>query len=146
MKITTKGRYAVRAMVRLAAADRTFPFPAGQIAMAEGISPEFLEQIFYRLKKAGIIRSVRGPRGGFFLERDPGTISVKEILNAVDEDIQPAPCAHSASDCTRGEQCGLAALWQNLYKLQDNYLSSVTLEDILSEHVSSLPPESAATS
>ena len=134
MRVTTKGRYAVRAMVYLAGANRTSPFPAGQIASKEEISPEFLEQIFYRLKKAGIIRSTRGPRGGFSLERLPGKICVQEILEAVGEEIYPAPCAHSKKNCRRSAECKLADLWKNLHKMQKDYLSRVTLQDILDQH------------
>jgi Rrf2 family iron-sulfur cluster assembly transcriptional regulator len=134
MRMTTKGRYAVRAMVYLAGAERTSPFPAGQIAQEEAISPEFLEQIFYRLKKAGIIRSVRGPRGGFSLMRSPEKIFVLDILEAVGEEIYPAPCAHSRENCRRSEHCKLASLWQNLYDLQHDYLRRVSLRDIISEH------------
>jgi Rrf2 family iron-sulfur cluster assembly transcriptional regulator len=134
MRMTNKGRYAVRALAHLAGVDRAAPFPANQIAAEEEISPEFLEQIFYRLKKAGIIHSVRGPHGGFSLLREPETVTVKEILDAVGEEIYPAPCAHSEKHCRRSENCKLASLWQSLYALQNEYLSRITLEDILEGH------------
>ncbi|AFG38595.1 RrF2 family transcriptional regulator [Spirochaeta africana] len=120
MRITTKGRYAIRAITNLAMANSDKPKPIKAIAEEEGISPEFLEQIFFRLKKTGMISSVRGPGGGFRLARDPKDISVKEIFNAVGEGIDLTPCttmceeddalpknpnAYTASGCERTAEC-----------------------------------------
>src|SRR5512137_1577486 len=102
MRLTTKGRYGVRAVVNLAAAVNNEPISISQIARKEELSPEFLEQIFFRLKKAGLIRSIRGPKGGFVLNHKPSDISVKTILDAVGEPLFPAPCAeHGSKPCPR---------------------------------------------
>jgi len=133
MRMTTKGRYGVRAVVNLAAAgaqDR--PVSISQIAGEEDLSPEFLEQIFFKLKKAGVIRSVRGPKGGFLLNRKPEEISITTILDAVGEPLCPAPCtANGSSRCARQKNCSLAPVWGQFHELMRGHLDRVTLKDIL---------------
>jgi Rrf2 family iron-sulfur cluster assembly transcriptional regulator len=132
MRLTTKGRYGVRAVVNLAAAPNSDPISISQIAKKEQLSPEFLEQIFFRLKKAGLIRSIRGPKGGFVLNHKPSEISVKTILDAVGESLFPAPCAdHEADVCPRQEGCPISPFWQDFYELIRKHLASVSLKDIL---------------
>jgi Rrf2 family iron-sulfur cluster assembly transcriptional regulator len=132
MRLTTKGRYGVRAVVNLAAASNNEPISISQIAKKEQLSPEFLEQIFFRLKKAGLIRSIRGPKGGFVLNRKSSDISVKSILDAVGESLFPAPCTdHGAKPCPRQEGCLTSPIWQDFYELIRKYLSGISLKDIL---------------
>ncbi len=132
MRLTTKGRYGVRAVVNLAASANNRPISISQIASQEDLSPEFLEQIFFKLKRAGLIRSIRGPKGGFVLNRKPTEITVKTILDAVGEPLYPAPCAEAVDDaCERKASCSIAPLWQNFYGLIDRYLSSVSLQDLM---------------
>jgi Rrf2 family iron-sulfur cluster assembly transcriptional regulator len=132
MRLTTKGRYGVRAVVNLAAQAPTHPTSISQIAREEELSPEFLEQIFFRLKKAGLIRSIRGPKGGFVLNRKPAEISVKTVLDAVGEPLFPAPCTdRSSKHCARQQGCLLAPIWSDFYDLLRRYLSAVSLQDIL---------------
>jgi Rrf2 family iron-sulfur cluster assembly transcriptional regulator len=132
MRLTTKGRYGVRAVVNLAAAPSNEPLSISQIAKKEQLSPEFLEQIFFRLKKAGLIRSIRGPKGGFVLNHKPSEISVKTILDAVGESLFPAPCVdHKAEACPRQAGCLISPVWQDFYELIRKHLSSVSLKDIL---------------
>jgi Rrf2 family iron-sulfur cluster assembly transcriptional regulator len=132
MRLTTKGRYGVRAVANLAAAVHDRPVSISQIAGEENLSPEFLEQIFFKLKKAGLIRSVRGPKGGFILNRDPSEISVKTILDAVGEPLSPTPCADgNAPPCPRRDQCTVAPVWQEFYQTMERHLSRISLEDIL---------------
>jgi Rrf2 family iron-sulfur cluster assembly transcriptional regulator len=92
MRITTKGRYAIRAITNLALEESSKPKAIKFIAKEEDLSPEFLEQIFFRLKRTGMISSVRGPGGGFKLARDPKDISIKEIFDAVGEGLDLTPC------------------------------------------------------
>jgi Rrf2 family iron-sulfur cluster assembly transcriptional regulator len=133
MRLTTKGRYGVRAVVNLAASKQDRPVSISQIAGEEDLSPEFLEQIFFKLKKAGLIRSVRGPKGGFVLNRDPADISVKSILDAVGEPLNPTPCADGQDPpCPRIEDCAVAPVWQSLYGTMERFLDGVSLRDILS--------------
>ncbi len=132
MRLTTKGRYGVRAVVNLAAAANSEPISISQIAKKEELSPEFLEQIFFRLKKAGLIRSIRGPKGGFVLNHKPSEISIRTILDAVGEPLFPAPCAeHGTKACPRVEGCPISPIWQNFYELILTHLSGISLKDIL---------------
>ena len=132
MRLTTKGRYGVRAVVNLAAAGNSEPISISQIAKKEQLSPEFLEQIFFRLKKAGLIRSIRGPKGGFVLNRKSSEISVKSILDAVGEPLFPAPCTdHGAKTCPRQDGCLISPVWQDFYELMRKYLAGISLKDIL---------------
>ncbi len=132
MRLTTKGRYGVRAVVNLATAANSEPISISQIARKEDLSPEFLEQIFFRLKKAGLIRSVRGPKGGFVLSHKPSEISVRTVLDAVGEPLFPAPCAEHGTDrCPRKEGCPISPVWQSFYELILNHLSGISLKDIL---------------
>ena len=132
MRLTTKGRYGVRAVVNLAASLEDKPISISQIAGQENLSPEFLEQIFFKLKKAGLIRSVRGPKGGFMLNRSPAEITVKTILEAVGEPLSPTPCADGDyPPCPRQEGCALAPVWQEFYQVMERHLEGISLEDIL---------------
>jgi Rrf2 family iron-sulfur cluster assembly transcriptional regulator len=132
MRLTTKGRYGVRAVVNLAAAASNEPISISQIAKKEQLSPEFLEQIFFRLKKAGLIRSIRGPKGGFVLNHKPSEISVKTILDAVGEPLFPAPCTdHGTKACPRQEGCLISPIWEDFYALIHKHLSAISLKDIL---------------
>ena len=121
MRLTTKGRYGVRAVINLAAAVNGHPVSISKIAAKEGISPEFLEQIFFKLKKSGLIRSLRGPKGGFLLDKDPALISIKDILDAVGEPVFPAPCTNKDAKqaCIRQDQCSITQTWQNFSDLTD---------------------------
>lgn len=133
MRLTTKGRYGLRAVANLASShtqnDR--PISISQISEEEEISPEFLEQIFFKLKKAGIIRSVRGPKGGFLLNLEPGEITVRKILEAVGEPIFPVPCTNPAENCERQAGCCMSPVWHRFYTIMDDFLSEVTLQDII---------------
>ncbi|RKX80812.1 MAG: AsnC family transcriptional regulator, partial [Spirochaetes bacterium] len=97
MRVTTKGRYALRAMINLAVNGGEKPLSIKKITEVEDLSPIFLEQIFTKLKKYGLIKSIRGAGGGFLLARDASDISVKDILEAVEEGIRMTPCCASDS-------------------------------------------------
>ena len=135
MRITTKGRYGLRAVINLAMAHHNRPISISSIASEENVSSEFLEQIFFRLKKAGLIRSVRGPGGGFILNKKPAEISVAKILEAVGETHGLTPCTlHRKTLCDRPEPCAAHDIWIGLQETMDNYLSGVTLKDILEKN------------
>ena len=133
MRITTKGRYGIRAVVALAASADGKPVAISKIAREQDISPEFLEQIFFRLKKSGLIHSLRGPRGGFILNREAGKISLREILEAVEESVAPAPCAEAGTDfvCERESDCPTHPMWAELSKIIQAYLDHVTIKDLV---------------
>jgi Rrf2 family transcriptional regulator, iron-sulfur cluster assembly transcription factor len=135
MRITTKGRYGLRAVINLAMARHNRPISIGFIANEEKVSSEFLEQIFFKLKKAGLIRSIRGPGGGFVLNRKPSEISVQNILEAVGETRGLTPCTlRRKTLCDRPEPCPAHAIWTGLQKTMEDYLSSVTLKDIMEKN------------
>jgi Rrf2 family iron-sulfur cluster assembly transcriptional regulator len=146
MRLTTKGRYGVRAVVNLAAATHNRPVSISQIAGEEELSPEFLEQIFFKLKKAGLIRSVRGPKGGFVLNRKPAEITIKTILDAVGEPLTPTPCTNDkAQPCSREEECPVAPFWHGFYDAIQQHLDKISLQDILAEHEAKLSKLSRVT-
>lgn len=134
MRITTKGRYALRAIANLAMADSDRPIPIKQIAADEDVSPEFLEQIFFKLKKSGIISSVRGPGGGFLLEQDPSEISVKNIFDAVGEGLEITPCTSQAG-CDRNRDgvgdCVVRDVWQEASEYIVGYFERLTLQRVI---------------
>ena len=130
MRVTTKGRYALRAITNLALAASDKPIPIKQIAGDEEISPEFLEQIFFRMKKSGIISSVRGPGGGFMLDRTPEEISVKDIFDAVGEGLEISPCM-GEEGCERAENCSVYDVWQEASDLIVSHFEGLTLRHIM---------------
>ncbi|HET6451602.1 MAG TPA: Rrf2 family transcriptional regulator [Spirochaetia bacterium] len=135
MRITTKGRYGLRAVINLARSNHNRPVSIGSIAAEENVSSEFLEQIFFKLKKAGLIRSVRGPGGGFVLNRGPGEISVQDILSAVGETHGLTPCTlRRKTLCDRPEPCAAHDIWTGLQKTMEDYLTNVTLKDIIAKN------------
>ena len=141
MRLTTKGRYGVRAVVNLAAKEQTRPIPISLIAKEEELSPEFIEQIFFKLKKVGLIRSIRGPTGGFVLNENPSEITIKTILDAVGEPLYPAPCTNPhATPCPRKADCPLNPVWQNFYEMIEKHLSNISLRDIIEKHRNSIVP------
>ncbi len=135
MRITTKGRYGLRAVINLARSNHNRPVSIGSIAAEENVSSEFLEQIFFKLKKAGLIRSIRGPGGGFILNKTPGEISVQDILSAVGETHGLTPCTlRRKTLCDRPEPCAAHDIWTGLQKTMEDYLTHVTLKDILAKN------------
>ncbi len=133
MRVTTKGRYALRAITNLALAGSERPVPIKRIAAEEAISPEFLEQIFFKLKKSGIISSVRGPGGGFMLESDPADVSVKDIFEAVGEGLAITPCT-GEKDCERQEICLVHDVWKEASVHIVGYFENLTLKRVMEMH------------
>jgi Rrf2 family transcriptional regulator, iron-sulfur cluster assembly transcription factor len=131
MRVTTKGRYAVRAVLQLATAKDNKPIPIRVLSELEGISAEFLEQIFFRLRKEGLITSTRGPGGGFRLEKSPADVTVLELFDAVEEGFFLSPCTQDGEDCDREEKCSVHGLWKNTYSLLRGYFGSITIEDVI---------------
>ncbi len=135
MRITTKSRYALRAMTNLALYPEDGPKPVKTIAAEEDISPQFLGQIFFKLKKAGVINSVRGPGGGFFLNQDPDTITVKSIFEAVDEGLNLTPCTtvnnDGKFDCTDVNHCLVHNVWMEANEHIKRFFEGITLARIL---------------
>lgn len=129
MRLTTKGRYALRAMLRLATSESGKPEPLRVLAEKEEISVEYLNQLFFQLRKAGLIRATRGPGGGFHLDRDPAEISVKDVLDAVGEELAVA----SANEGAAGKGAIGDAMWHEAAELVEGYFAGVTLQKILDD-------------
>lgn len=136
MRVTTKGRYAVRAVLKLTLSDQSKPVSIRQLAEAEAISPEFLEQIFFRLRKADVIKSTRGPGGGFLLNRDPAEITVKDIFDAVGEEISLSPCTTDEDPdfvCSREARCIAHGMWVGAAEYVKTYFAGITIQKILDD-------------
>ena len=131
MRITTKGRYALRAVSRLAANYTDKPISIRELAETENLSPEFLEQIFYKLRKSGLINSTRGPGGGFSLNRAPEDISVTEIFEAVGEGLDLAPCTISDAEPCDHKNCITHEIWVEASNHFKDYFSEISVADIV---------------
>lgn len=129
MRLTTKGRYAVTAMLDLAINADAAPTSLGAIARRQGISLSYLEQLFARLRRAGLVRSVRGPGGGYLLAQSPAAINVSSIVDAVDESVDATRC-QGLSDCQQGETCLTHHLWCELSDQIRHFLDAVTLDQL----------------
>jgi len=110
MQLTTKGRYAVTAMLDLASNESTRPVTLDMISQRQNISLSYLEQLFAKLRKAKLVKSVRGPGGGYLLNVNAEEVSLTQIIEAVDENIDLRRC-HGSRDCNRGKQCLSHHLW-----------------------------------
>lgn len=130
MRLTTRGRYAVRAMVDLAIHGDSKPTSLREISERQAISEKYLEQLFRRLRKAGLIQTIRGARGGYILGRSPEFISIGEILRSAGESLITVQCASGKSICKRESVCTLKFYWKELSKKIREFLESVTLSDL----------------
>ncbi|HNR76257.1 MAG TPA: Rrf2 family transcriptional regulator [Parvularculaceae bacterium] len=146
MRLTTKGRYAVQAMADIAAAKGDAPVALPEIAARQGISAGYLEQLFAKLRRAGLVMSVRGVSGGYRLARASRAIRVSEIVEAVDEEIQTTACGGKTIGCQgAGARCLTHDLWDELGRQIDLFLSAVTLEDIIEKRVTGMAAVNAPT-
>ena len=130
MRLTTKGRYAVTAALDLALHDDVGPVNLANISRRQGISQAYLQQLFGKLKRAGLVASVRGPGGGYCLGHAPEDISVSDIINAVGEGLDATRCG-GTSDCQHGEICLTHELWADLSQQIDLFLSRITLASLI---------------
>ena len=135
MRLSTKGRYAVMAMVDLASSSKGGPIALADIAERQEISLSYLEQLFARLRKGGLVKSVRGPGGGYLLAHPADAMRISDIILAVDEPIRATRCAGGAAPgkgcMASGEQCLTHGLWEALGEKIEDYLASVSLEDVI---------------
>ena len=130
MRMTTKGRYAVTAMLDLALHHDQGPIRLAGISSRQGISLSYLEQLFAQLRRRELVKSVRGPGGGYHLGRHAGKISVAEVIAAVNEDTDTTRCG-GASDCQEGEICLTHHLWMDLSNQVREFLQSISLADLV---------------
>ncbi len=132
MRLTARGSYAVRALVDLTNHGNSRPVSLREIAARGDISVSYLEQLFLKLRRTQIVRSVRGPGGGYLLARSPAEISVAEIIEAVEEKLEPIYCVDPASDrkCSRTDCCAAHLVWKELAGRIREFLDSVKLDEL----------------
>lgn len=130
MRLSTKGRYAVTAMIDLALHDEVRPVALTDIAETQKISVSYLEQLFARLRKNKLVKGMRGPGGGYRLARPASEVTIAEIIAAVDEQIDMTRCA-GKEDCQDGEKCLTHELWADLSKQLYDFLHAITLGQIV---------------
>jgi len=133
MRLTTKGRYAVTAMLDIALHHECGPVSVADVAERQAISSAYLEQLFSKLKRAGLLRSVRGPGGGYELAKPQEHISISQIIAAVGEGVDATRCRGTA-DCHDGATCLTHDLWTALSVRIDDFLSGVTLQTLVAKH------------
>ncbi|MFU8817210.1 MAG: Rrf2 family transcriptional regulator [Pseudomonadales bacterium] len=142
MRLTTKGRYAVTAMLDIALHHQCGPVSVADVAERQAISSAYLEQLFSKLKRAGLLRSMRGPGGGYELAKPQEQISISQIIGAVGEGVDATRCQGTA-DCHDGAMCLTHELWTALSDRIDDFLSGITLETLVAQHEGQQPSSRA---
>ncbi len=130
MKLTSKGRYAVTAMLDVALNSSSGPVSLADISERQEISLSYLEQLFARLRKSGLVVSVRGPGGGYILSRDMDEIAISSIVKAVDETVHATKC-HGEQGCQGGVKCLTHTLWNDLSERIEDFLTNITLSELV---------------
>lgn len=130
MRLTTKGRYAVTAMLDLALNAKDRPVPLADISERQGISLSYLEQLFAKLRRGALVNSVRGPGGGYLLAHAPAVIQIVQVIDAVDESVDATRC-QGVGDCQNGDECLTHRLWCDLSDQIHNFLSGISLADLV---------------
>lgn len=133
MRLTTKGRYAVTAMLDLAIHGDPEPVTLSDISLRQDISLSYLEQLFARLRRHGLVHSVRGPGGGYRLGRDTAAIAIVDIIDAVDESVDATKC-QGQGNCQQGEICLTHHLWEDLSAQINDFLRGISLADLMQRH------------
>ncbi len=132
IKMSTKGRYALRAMVDLASHGDTGPVPRGDIAERQDVSADYMAQLFTPLQDAGLVEGVRGPGGGYRLARAPEDIRVSDIVEIVEGPVALAPCVgqQPEASCPRSDGCPTRAVWEHVSTHLKTLLASYSLADL----------------
>lgn len=144
MRLTTKGRFAVTAMIDLAQRQANGPVTLAGISDRQKISLSYLEQLFGKLRRHKIVDSVRGPGGGYRLARGLGEVTVADIITAVDEPLDATQCG-GRENCADEHRCMTHDLWTNLNKRMYEYLASVSLHDLVLQQKSKAPTSAVVT-
>jgi len=132
MRLTTKGRYAVTAMLDLALNAKEKPITLADISQRQGISLSYLEQLFSRMRKQGLVSSARGPGGGYRLSRDSSDINIAQVIEAVDEKVSLNRC-EGRGDCHNGGPCLTHELWCNLSDQIYDFLNNISLGNLVEQ-------------
>ncbi len=132
MRLTTKGRYAVTAMLDLALHENQGPISLADISQRQAISLSYLEQLFAKLRKSSLVSSVRGPGGGYELQRKSATIFIAQIIDAVNESVDTTKC-RGKGDCQGGDICLTHYLWEDLSDQIHQFLEGISLADLVAK-------------
>ena len=138
MKLSTKGRYGLRAMMELALKYGSSPVLMSTISKSQGISPKYLHSLMTSIKSAGLIKAVRGTGGGYTLARDPAEIRLDEILRATEGPFSLINCIADEKTCGRSRKCAARDLWKDLGQMIEQRLASVTLAEMVSRQAEKL--------
>ena len=139
MKISTKGRYALRMLYDLALHHDEGYVSLKDIAERQNISKKYLEQIVPLLNKSGILKTNRGNRGGYMMSKKPSDYTVGDVLRATEGSLAPVACLEYApNDCPRAAECSTLYIWEGLFEAVNSYLDSITIQDIVDRNASSL--------
>lgn len=133
MKLSTKGRYGVKAMVELAINYGENPISIKTISLSQGISEYYLEQLFSPLRKANLIKSIRGANGGYVLNKEPKDITVAEIINVLEGPIEISGCVEG-DVCNNEDACATKLLWEKIKNSIDEVMETTTLQDIVDDN------------
>ena len=130
MKVSTRGRYGLRAMVDLAANEESGSIPLRKIAAREQISVQYLEQIFVKLRRSGLVKSIRGAHGGYNLNKKAQEISIGDIIRVLEGPIAPVDCLLGENCEAGGKDCVSREIWKEVSESIENVLDSMTLKDL----------------
>ena len=133
MQLTTKGRYAVTAMLDLASNGSARPVTLDKISERQNISLSYLEQLFAKLRKASLVKSIRGPGGGYLLNVNAENVTLTQIIEAVDENIDLRRC-HGLKNCLKGKQCLSHHLWCEVSDQIRDFLSTKNLQQVMDDY------------
>ncbi|MDX1492271.1 MAG: Fe-S cluster assembly transcriptional regulator IscR [Pseudohongiellaceae bacterium] len=133
MRLTTKGRYAVTALLDLAIHSGEGPVNLADISLRQGISLSYLEQLFAKLRRSELVRSIRGPGGGYQLGKKPHAIQIVHIIDSVDESVDATKCK-GEGNCQGGEKCLTHHLWEDLSQQIHDFLGSISLGDLIARN------------
>ena len=132
MKVSTKGRYAIRVMLDLALNNTGEYIPLKEVAERQGITLKYLEQIIILLKRAGYLKSTRGNGGGYKLSKEPSEYTLGDIIRTTEGSLAPIACLEDeVNTCERKSICPTLEMWEGLYRVVNEYLDSITLQDLL---------------
>ncbi|MBI3592859.1 MAG: RrF2 family transcriptional regulator [Nitrospirae bacterium] len=132
MRLSTKGQYGVRAMYEIARGYPENPVTIKEISERQDVSVAYLEQILNKLRKAGLIKSIKGPGGGYLLSKSPAKISIASILNELEGPVAITSCLAPGEGCVRADNCVTHLLWKALGEQIEAFLKTITLKNLIS--------------
>ena len=134
MRITMKGDYGVRAMIDLAAHYGRGPVPSAAIAARQRVPEHFLDQLLITLRRAGLLKSQRGPQGGHLLARAPSQITMMDVIRALEGDVAPMECLPNPNQCQLSPGCAIREVWAQVEEFAENLMAGTTLEQLAGRH------------